>query len=442
MSSVVLSGAAAVLRDASTVTYDRVVVDGGTIVGAPSGSGHESAGGVEIVDVSGCVVTPGLVNAHHHLLQSAFRSRPDTRSVPMRDWLARMSQRCSMIGVDPELTAAAASVALAESLLCGVTTVADHHLTWPRDQDPVTLAGATIGAARRVGARLVFVRGTARDDPDTAARSVSDIHNTHLPDARNGVTSDGMTQLAVGPSGVHADGPETFAALAEVAGSLGLRRRTQANEKIDVEIAAERYGRRPLDLLDEWGWLGEDVTVAHLCDVTDDEIARLARSGATATHAPGCDVPMGWGVARVAALTAAGVRVGLGTSGGGSNDAGHLLADARLAVQVSGLIGEPVTAATSLAMATGGSAAGLGRPELGHLRPGAAADLCVWACADVFDAGVADPVDGLLWAGPGRRPRDVMVGGRWVVRDGVLVTVESRTVAAELSSLLERREGR
>ncbi|WP_223205637.1 amidohydrolase family protein [Gordonia jinghuaiqii] len=426
-----LDGALAVMIDGSTVTRGRLVVADGVV-------GEEHSGEGEIVDVSGCVITPGLVNAHHHLLQSAFRSRPDARFLPMSEWLVRMGRRYNATGVDPELTAAAAAVGLAESLLCGVTTVADHHLTWPRDQDPVELAGATIGAARRVGARLVFVRGTARDEPDAAAQSVVDIHDTHLPDAHTGVSPDGMIQLAVGPSGVHADGPETFAVLTEAAKRLGLRRRTQANEQIDVQIAAERYGRRPLELLDEWGWLERDVTVAHLCEITDAEIDLLARSGATATHAPGCDVPMGWGVARVAALTAAGVRMGLGTSGGGSNDAGHLLADARLAMQVSGLVGEPVSARGCLTMATEGSAAGLGRPELGHLRVGAAADLCVWDCSDVFDAGVPDALDGLLWAGPGRRPRDVMVGGRWVVRDGELVTVGSRTVAGELDAVLKR----
>jgi cytosine/adenosine deaminase-related metal-dependent hydrolase len=148
---------------------------------------------------------------------------------------------------------------------------------------------------------------------------------------------------------------------------------------------------------------------------------------------------MGWGVARVAALRAAGVRVGLGTSGGGSNDAGHLLADARLAMQVSGLIGEPVSARDFLGIATEGSAIGLGRPELGHLRAGAAADLCVWDCGDVFDAGAPEPVDGLLWTAPGRRPRDVMVNGRWVVRDGVLLTADSRQLSAELRALLKRR---
>lgn len=432
MTTTVLTGAAAVLRDASTVARGPVVVEDGHIGTSIAGP----AGSAEVVDVSGCVVTPGLVNAHHHLLQTAFRSRPESRSVPMSQWLDSMAQRYSSIGVDPELTAAAASVGLAESLLCGVTTVADHHLTWPRDQDPVALAGATIGAAARVGARLVFVRGTARDDPDLAAASVEDIHRMYLGAAAGGTSADGMLQLAVGPSGVHADGPETFATLAEVAARLRLRRRTQANEQIDVQVAAERYGRRPLALLEEWGWLDDDVTVAHLCDITDDEVGVLARSGASATHAPGCDVPMGWGVARVSALMSAGVRVGLGTSGGGSNDAGHLLADARLAVQVSGLIGEPVTARAALAMASEGSAAGLGRAELGHLRPGAAADLCVWDCSDVFDAGVPDPVDGLLWAGPGRRPRDVMVGGRWVVRDGRLLTAESRMLATELGGLL------
>lgn len=436
MSATVLHGAESVLIDGDTVSRGPVVVDGGFVAQDPVGDDAAA------VDVAGCVVTPGLVNAHHHLLQSAFRSAPDTRFLPMEQWLARMSARYSELHVDPELVEAAAAVGVAESLLCGVTTVADHHLTWPPDHDPVAMAGATIGAARRVGGRLAFVRGTARDAPDVAAQSVTDILTAHLPDARDGVTADGMTQLAVGPSGVHADGPETFAALAQVAARLGLRRRTQANEDIDVRVAAQRYGRRPLHLLDEWGWLDDDVTVAHLCAITDAEIGLIARSGATATHAPGCDVPMGWGVARVAALRAAGVTVGLGTSGGGSNDAGHLLADARLAMQLSGLVGEPVSARALLGMATVGAAAGLGRHELGHLRPGGAADLCVWDCSDVFDAGAPDSLDGLLWAGPGRRPRDVMVAGRWVVRDGTLLTADSRRLAADLRTVLGARMSR
>jgi cytosine/adenosine deaminase-related metal-dependent hydrolase len=241
---------------------------------------------------------------------------------------------------------------------------------------------------------------------------------------------------------VHSDGPETFALLGEVARRHGLRRRTQANEQVDVEVAAQRYSRRPLELLDEWGWLAPDVTIAHLCDVTGAEIARIAATGASATHAPGCDVPMGWGVAPAAALADAGVPVGLGTSGGGSNDAGHLLADARLAMQVAPLAGRPVTAREALSWATVGSATGLGRPELGRLEPGCAADLACWDVTGVADAGVADPLAGLLWAWPGRRPRHVVVGGRVVVRDGELVQRPEREVAHALRALLARRPGR
>jgi cytosine/adenosine deaminase-related metal-dependent hydrolase len=332
--------------------------------------------------------------------------------------------------VDAELVHAAALAGLAESLLSGVTTVADHHLTWPAGSgDGVDLATATAAAAQEAGARLVFVRGTARDDPQQAAASADAVAARLVGDAPRGVSPDGMVQVAVGPAGVHSDAPETFALLGEVARRRGLRRRTQANERVDVDVAAERYGRRPLDLLDEWGWLAPDVTLAHLCGIDTGEVARLAAAGVSATHAPGCDLPMGWGVAPVAALLDAGVPVGLGTSGGGSNDAGHLLADARLAMQVaplSPLAPRPLAARQVLAMATAGAAAGVDRPELGRLTPGSAADLCVWDVSGVLDAGVADPVAGLLWANPGRRPRHVVVAGRVVVRDGELVSPAAR----------------
>jgi len=387
----------------------------------------------DTLDASGCLVTPGLVNAHHHLLQTAFRTLPGTRGVPMATWLPTMAAAYDRVGVDAGLTYAAARAGLAESLLCGVTTVADHHLTWPASLTPeetVPLAQGTARAAAELGARLVFVRGAARDDPETAAHSADLIAEALVGDAPGGVSADGMLQVAVGPAGVHSDPEPTFRLMGEVAARRGLRRRTQANEQVDVAIAAERYGRRPIDLLEEWGWLAPDVTLAHLCDVTPDEIRRLSAAGVSATHAPGCDLPMGWGIAPVAALRAAGVEVGLGTSGGGSNDAGHLLADARLAMQVAPLVGPPLAAADVLAMATTGSAAGLGRPGLGS-----GTDLCVWDVSGVADAGVHDPVAGLLWASPGRRPRHVVVAGRVVVRDGVLTTADEREIVADLGRL-------
>jgi 8-oxoguanine deaminase len=358
----------------------------------------------------------------------------------MAEWLPAMASAYVRVGVDPELVAISTSIGVAEGLLSGVTTVADHMLNWAGTPliDSVRIAVSIAGSARSLGGRLVFVRGSAGDDPEMAASSAEAIVNTLLPRTRGGVSDDKMLQLAVGPAGVHSDSREAFELLGEVARNHGLRRRTQANEQVDVAIAREKYGRRPLDLLEDWGWLADDVTIAHLVAVTDDEIARLVRAGVTGTHAPGCDVPMGWGVAPVAALRDAGVVLGLGTSGGGSNDAGHLLADARLALQVSGLIGPQLSAREVLAMATGGSAAGLGRAELGHLRAGAAADLCVWDVSGVADAGVADPVAGLLWAAPGRRPRHVLVGGEFVVRDYELVNADERELVARLDERLAR----
>ena len=413
-----ITGATAIFVDEFTERAGDLVVDG-------DGDGDST------LDASGCVVTPGLVNAHHHLLQSGFRTLPGTRGVPMSEWLPAMAAAYGRAGVDAELASAAASVGIAEGLLSGVTTVADHHLAWPSGSDTVSIARATADAARALGGRLVFVRGSARDDPQEAALSAEAIVNALD-------TSDGMLQLAVGPAGVHSDSRETFELLGQVAAKHGLRRRTQCNEQVDTEVALEKYGKRPIDLLEDWGWLAPDVTLAHLCDVTPDEIARLAAPGITATHAPGCDLPMGWGIAPVAALRAAGIAVGLGTSGGGSNDAGHLLADARLAMQVAPLVGPPIPARAVLGMATEGSARGLGRPELGHLRPGSAADLCVWDVSGVADAGVADPVAGLLWANPGRRPKHVVVNGEVVVRDYRLVNADEHELAAQLEARLAR----
>ncbi len=394
------------------------------------------------LDASGCIVTAGLVNAHHHLLQTAFRTLPGTRGVPMAEWLPTMAAAYGRAGHEPELYGLAAAAGAAEGLLSGVTTVADHHLNWPAEattDDTVALAAATVDAVRGLGGRLVFVRGSARDDPDRAATSADAIAARLLhEDAVAGVDPTagcrsrsvrrGCTPTARPPSGRSARSPRGTV-------SGGGRRRTR---QVDTAIALERYGRRPVDLLEEWGWLAPDVTIAHLCDVTDDEIARLAAAGVTATHAPGCDVPMGWGIAPVARLAAAGIPVGLGTSGGGSNDAGHLLADGRLAMQVSALVGPQLPARQVLGMMTEGSATGLGRPELGHLGPGSAGDLCVWDVSGVADAGVADRWPACSGHRPVAGPGTSSSAGAWWCGTGS----SSRPTSARLRPRLAERLAR
>src|SRR4051794_23937559 len=161
------------IRDADRILVDSSTEDSGDLA-LDDGSAYRT-----VLDASGCVVTPGLVNAHSHLLQTAFRTLPGTRGVPMAQWLPTMAAAYAAVGVDDELAHAAASAGLAEALLSGVTTVADHHLTWPRDPPPaergVAIASATATAARELGARVAFVRGSAGDDPEEAAASAAAI---------------------------------------------------------------------------------------------------------------------------------------------------------------------------------------------------------------------------------------------------------------------------
>ena len=436
MGMLVVANAQEVWTGSRRLAGAAVVCAGDTVADVIAGPPPPEMGpDAEHLDASGCLVIPGLVNAHHHLLQTAFRTLPGTRHLPMGDWLASMAGYYRRAAIDPDLGAAAAAVGLAEGLLAGVTTVADHHFTWPGDQTPLDMVEATVATARRLGSRLVFGYGSAGDSPQAVAAGLESVMSRYPA-----LSPDGLLQIACGPAGVHSDGEETFAVFAEAARQWGLRRRTQANEVIDVERADARYGGcRPLDLLEEWGWIEPDVTIAHLCEITPSERIRLADARVSATHAPGFDIPMGLGICEVGLLMDAGVAVGLGTSGGGYNDAGNLLADARLALQVGGLTKRPPTAGELLKAATAGSALGLGRPELGHLEPGAAADLCCYDITGPEDAGVGDPLAGLLWAGPGRRPRHVVVAGRVVVRNGELQTADASALAARLRQTMTAR---
>lgn len=429
--------ASAVLLADSPEQQDLWIDDNG-FVASPLNSDSTMPGTqTEKIDVYGAVITPGLVNVHNHLLQSAFRTLPGSRGVPMAEWLGVMAAAYSRIGLDPELCFLSARVAAAESVLCGVTTLTDHHLNWPKlgsIDESVEIADAIIRGVHATGARSVYVRGSAGNDPNETQQSAAAIAE-HVLQTQPAAT----TQVAVGPAGVHSDAEATFRGLTEVATQFGLVRRTQANEEVDVVRSLELFGERPITMLKRWGWLNSDVTIAHLCEVTDSEIDMLAEAGVHATHAPGCDVPMGWGITPVHKLLAHGITVGLGTSGAGSNDGANLLADARLALQVSGLSHEPLDALTCITMATEGSALTLGRTDIGNLRAGARADLAIWPMDDVADAGVHDRVASLLWTNVGRRPSDVYVQGEQVVRNRELLTTPAKAAGAELDELLATR---
>ena len=179
---------------------------------------NDAGESADILDASGCIVTPGLVNAHHHLLQSGFRTLPGTRGVAMADWLPAMAAAYSAAGIDASLVSATTAIGIAEGLLSGVTTVADHMLNWDHGSSieaTVEVADAIASAAAALGGRLVFVRGSAREEPVRVAESAAAIARAWT--LERGVSTDGMLQLAVGPAGVHSDAEATFRGLGEVA---------------------------------------------------------------------------------------------------------------------------------------------------------------------------------------------------------------------------------
>ena len=334
----VVRGAHAVVGRSPTVADEvsdalvpEVVCDDAMVVDEPP------ARGTEFLDATDCVVTPGLVNAHHHLLQTAFRTLPGTRGVPdgavaaddgrglrrgRRRRRARQRRRRGGAGR-------------------GAAVRRDDRRRPPPDlarrrgRRRSTWRSATAGAAERLGARLVFVRGAARDDPRVPRRRPR-RSPALVPSAPGGVRADGLLQLAVGPAGRAQrrarDVPAAGRGRARGTACGGAPRPTSRSTSTSP---LERYGRRPLDLLDEWGWLAPDVTLAHLCDVTDDEIAASRPPVPPRRTRPGATCRWAGASPRWRRCCAAGIAVGLGTSGGGSNDAGHLLADARLAMQVS-----------------------------------------------------------------------------------------------------------
>ncbi len=292
--AVVIRGARAIWTGSRTVEGADVWLAGGEVAAiVPSGGSApaELAGaGVQVVDANGCAVVPGLVQrppppAAERVPHAArHASRADAGVAPDDGGGLRPGGRRPR----PRAPRGARRTRREPALRRHDGGRSPPH--WPAGCDDVGIAEATAAAARSLGARLVFVRGTAGDDRTPQQRA----SRRSSPRSR-ARSDDGRIAVAVGPAGVHSDGPETFAALRAVAVRHGLPRRTQACEQVDVEVAAERYGARPLELLDRWGWLEEGVTIAHLCDVTPGEIARLAQSGATRNARPGLRPPDGLG---------------------------------------------------------------------------------------------------------------------------------------------------
>jgi cytosine/adenosine deaminase-related metal-dependent hydrolase len=390
----------------------------------------------ERVDLGGAVVTPGLINTHHHLYQTLTRAR--AQQADLFTWLGELYPIWA--GIDAEAEYAAARTGLAELALSGCTTVFDHHYVFPRGRDG--LVEAEVQAARELGVRIVASRGSmdlgasqGGLPPDELVEDVDSVLAdterlvASLPDGESGA----RVQIAVAPCSPFSVTTRLMEESAGLARRLGLPLHTHLAETVEEDAyCRELYGCTPVEYLGRVGWLAEDAWCAHCVHLSDRDISALASGGVGVAHCPTSNLRLGAGVARVRDLVDAGVRVGLGVDGSASNERGDLLLEVKQALLVARGRGggTAMTAREAFALGTRGGAAVLRRSDIGVLEAGRQADLAVWRTDGLELGGAADPVAGIVFSAPHRVDR-LVVGGEDVVRGGALVRADEVAIARE-----------
>jgi cytosine/adenosine deaminase-related metal-dependent hydrolase len=415
-----------VMDDAGTEHEDGwVLVEDGLVSAAGGGAAPEAD---ERVDLAGALVTPGLVNSHHHLYQTLTRAR--AQEADLFTWLKTLYPVWARIDAEAEHTAA--RTGLAELALAGCTTVFDHHYVFPRGAGDLIEAEMT--AARELGVRLVPSRGSmdlGESDGGLPPDSIVEELDEVLADTER--LADKYPELVVAPCSPFSVTGRLMEESAELARRRGLQLHTHLAETAEEEAyCLELYGCRPVEYLERLGWLDGDVWCAHCVHLSDEDVQRFGETGTGVAHCPSSNLRLGAGVAPVRALLDARVRVGLGVDGSASNERSDLFMEVKQALLVArGRNGpEALTAREALRLGTGGGAEVLRREDIGSLEPGKSADLAVWRTDGLELGGASDPVAGLVLSGPHRVDR-LLVAGEGVVRDGRLVRADEQEIARE-----------
>lgn len=388
------------------------------------------------IDASGCVVTPGLVNTHHHLYQSLTRAVPAAQDALLFGWLQTLYPIWSRFTPDHMFTSA--QVGLAELALSGCTLSSDHLYLYPngaRLED-------TIHAAAELGLRFQPTRGAmsiGRSQgglpPDELVEQEADILEdcVRVIDAFHDPSPGSMCRVGVAPCSPFSVSRDLMREAALLARDKGVMLHTHlAENDEDIAYSLETFGCRPGQYAEDLGWVGSDVWHAHCVKLDAAEIALFAETGTGVAHCPCSNCRLGSGIASVVDMRAAGVPVGLGVDGSASNDAGNLVAEARQAMLLQRVAqgADAMSARAALEIATRGGADVLGRPECGRIAVGCRADIAIWDMSGIAAAGSWDPA-ALLLAGP-TTVRDLIVEGRQIVRDGQIVTLD-------MARLIERQ---
>ena len=416
----------------------------GEIIGVGSGPPPQAG---EVVDEPNCVAMPGLVNAHDHMYQWATRGYvPDGT---LFQWLRALYPVWARIDADSVRVAARA--AMAKLLLCGCTLSTDHHYVFPHGRPG--LFEALVEVARELGVRFHPCRGSmslgeSRGGlpPDSVVEREDAIlaHTEEMIARYHDPKPGSMCRVAVAPCSPFSVTPELMRDSAALARRHGVRLHTHLAETLDEEhFCQEKFGRRPLELMEDLGWTGDDVWYAHGIHLNDAEIDRIAEVGTGIAHCPSSNMRLGAGVCRVEDLLRAGARVGLGVDGAASNEDANIAMEAHQALLLARVRATSPTALDARAawrLATRGGAECLGRNDCGSLEVGKRADIACFRVDDLAHAGIKDLVAALALAPPARA-QTVIVNGQVVVRDGRLLTADEGEIAREVAATSARLAG-
>lgn len=405
-----------------------VLIEGGVIRAV----GQDLAGeGAEIVEAKGCVVTPGLINTHHHLFQTLTRAVPAAQDAALFGWLRTLYPIWARM--TPGDIRLSAQIGLAELALSGCTCSSDHLYLFPNG----ARLDDSIEAATQIGIRFHATRGAMSIGeskgglpPDSLVEDEAAIlrDSERLIAAFHDPNPGAMVQVGLAPCSPFSVSTGLMRDAAILARDKGVRLHTHlAENDEDIAYSLANFGMLPGDYAESLGWTGDDVWHAHCVKLSDKEIDLFARTGTGVAHCPCSNARLASGIAPVRAMRDAGVPVGLGVDGSASNDCSHLGLEARQAMLMARLKNGPAAlgAREALEIATLGGARVLGRSDLGSLAPGKRADLVLWDVTELAAAGEWDPVAALVFCAP-MRPRSVYVEGRAVVRDHHLVTADPR----------------
>jgi len=383
-------------------------------------------------DLGGAVVTPGLVNTHHHLYQTLTRAR--AQQADLFTWLKTLYPTWARI--DEEMEYAAARCGLAELALSGCTTVFDHHYVFPRGV--FGLVEAEIAAARELGLRIVASRGSmdlgVSDGGPPPDSLVQDIDAILADTERLAATADGaLVQIVVAPCSPFSVTTRLMEESASLARRLGLQLHTHLAETVEEDAyCRELFDCTPVEYLERVGWIAGDVWCAHCVHLSEGDVRSFGAAGVGVAHCPTSNLRLGAGVAPVRDMLDAGVRVGLGVDGSASNERSDLFSEVKNALLVSRGRGGPaaLTARDALRLGTRGGAAVLRRDDIGSLAVGKRADIAVWRTDGLEFGGADDAVANLVLSGPHRVDR-LIVAGEDVVRGGSLVAADEQEIARE-----------